>query len=245
MDKTKVIEFQKYKIRGAYHWEQISSNIFKRNTFILGRYNNMIQLVKNKVGILQDKKILDVGCGDGVLSYLLSKQGANVSGIDYSVMAIEFANEKTRNSKIDYRQGSAYELPFSDNSFDIVVSSDVIEHLKDVPLYLAEINRVSRNDAVIVISTPVKFTELPLDPEHVVEWFPNEFKCTINNQFQVSEFYYSHSLVMHELLQAQIFGKRCYNVLLNILSFFYNPFNGFNVKFKHKALQYAVVKVVK
>jgi len=138
--QKEVREFQKYKTRGAYHWEQIGNHLLKRNIFVLGRYKNMVELVNNEK--VKGKKLLDIGCGDGVLSYLFAKEGYEVSGIDYSDIAIEFAKEKTKNLNIDFRQGSAYELPFEDNSFDIVVSSDVIEHLEDMPLYLSEIKRV-------------------------------------------------------------------------------------------------------
>jgi ubiquinone biosynthesis O-methyltransferase len=245
MANEDVREFQKYKTRGAYHWEQISNNLLRRNTFILGRYNNVINLLKNKIGSLNGKKILDVGCGDGVLSYLVAKQGAEVSGIGYSDIAIEFAKEKSKRLKIDFKQGSAYELPFKDNSFDAVISSDVIEHLEDVPTYLSEINRVCKNGGTVVITTPIKYTEIPLDPEHVIEWFPNEFKNVISSQFKSCEFKQSHSLVLHEIIQAQLLGKRWYNLIFNILSFIHNPFDGFINKFKQNVLQYAVIKVVK
>jgi ubiquinone/menaquinone biosynthesis C-methylase UbiE len=104
----------------------------------------MINLAKNEIDI-KGKKLLDVGCGDGVLSYLFVKEGAKVCGIDYSDIAVKLAKEKTKNIGIEFKQGSAYELPYEDNFFDIVVSSDVIEHLEDMPKYLSEINRVVEN----------------------------------------------------------------------------------------------------
>ncbi|TET78235.1 MAG: hypothetical protein E3J41_04990, partial [Candidatus Cloacimonadota bacterium] len=63
--------FDKYKKRGAgYHWEQISKSMGGRNTFVVARYN----IVLGQVEDCKDKTILDVGCGDGALSYLLSRQ---------------------------------------------------------------------------------------------------------------------------------------------------------------------------
>ena len=70
------IEFLKYKKRGAYHWDQISYNLIKRNCFVKARYNYIIKLIKkhfNKIDVT-GKKIIDIGCGDGVLSYLLAKK---------------------------------------------------------------------------------------------------------------------------------------------------------------------------
>jgi len=204
----------------------------------------MIKLVKDEVDI-KGKKLLDVGCGDGVLSYLFSKEGAKVYGIDYSDIAIEFARQKTKNMGIDFRQGSAYELPYEDNFFDIVVSSDVIEHLEDVTEYLFEINRVVKMGGVVVISTPIKFTEFPLDKEHVVEWFPNEFKEVIENQFKNTKYYYSHPLALEQIYQAPYFGKQLGKILFNIVSLIKNPFFGFDSRFKYLMLQYSVSKVNK
>jgi len=244
-DESFVREFQKYKSRGAYHWEQVSSHILKRNAFALARYKNVVSLLKNELPSLDGKNVLDIGWGDGVLSYMISKEGAQVSGIDYSDIAIEFAKEKTKDVTIDFRQGSAYELPFEDNSFDAVVSSDVIEHLDDVPQYLSEINRVCKDDAKVVISTPVRYTEHPLDKEHVIEWFEDEFKVVIGKQFNNTQYFYSHPLVFQEIYEALFFGKVWGRVFINLCSLLSNPFEGFKTRFKHQALQYSVSKVEK
>ncbi|SFO93701.1 class I SAM-dependent methyltransferase [Hydrogenimonas thermophila] len=238
-------EFQKYKTRGAYHWEQIGIHPIKRNSFVIARYKNMLRLAKSECGNLNKKKVLDIGCGDGVLSYFFAKEGAIVFGIDYSDIAIEFAKEKTKSFHIDFRQGSAYELPFEDNSFDIVISSDVIEHLEDVPKYLSEINRVVKNNGIVVISTPIKYTEYPLDKEHIIEWFQDEYKKVIEQKFKNTKYYYSHPLALEEIYQAKYFNKQWARVIMNIISFVYNPFYGFNSRFKYLMLQYSVSKVSK
>jgi 2-polyprenyl-3-methyl-5-hydroxy-6-metoxy-1,4-benzoquinol methylase len=242
---NEIREFKKYKSRGAYHWEQIGFHLLKRNIFVLGRYKNMLKLVKNEIGNLRDIKVLDIGCGDGVLSYLFAKEKADVSGLDYSDIAINFAKEKTKKYNIDFRQGSAYELPFKDNSFDVIISSDVIEHLEDVFLYLSEIKRVAKNDALIVISTPIKYTEYPLDKEHVIEWFPDEYREVIDRYMGKSKYYYSHPLALEDIYQLPILGKQWLRLFFNIYSFISNPFIGFKSKLKYKALQYSVSKVEK
>lgn len=245
MTNSNLREFQKYKTRGAYHWEQIGYNLVRRNAFVLGRYNNVIRLLEQKVGLLDGVKVLDVGCGDGVLSYLIAKKNAAVSGLDYSEIAIEFAKEKIKEYSIDFKRGSAYELPFEDDCFDAVVSSDVIEHLEDVPRYLSEIRRVLKDGGVAVISTPIKCTEHPLDKEHVVEWFQDEYKSVIEKQFSASDFYYSHPLALQEIYSYLIFRKPWPRLLMNILSLVINPFNGFASRFKYKVLQYSVSQVKK
>ena len=237
-------EFQKYKKRGAYHWEQISKHPVKRNSFVLARYLNVVHLLENTLGTLENKRILDVGCGDGVLTYFLAKKGAITAGIDLSEIAIEFAKSKLKKFNIDFKVGSAYTLPYNDNSFDAVVSSDVIEHLEDVNSYLLELKRVTKKGGGIIISTPIRYTAIPLDNEHVVEWFTEEFKEVITRIFPHSQFYCSHPLVWKELYEVNIFGKPYFRVIINLMSFLRNPFCGFKSRFKLYALQYSVSRKV-
>lgn len=237
---TTDIEFLKYKTRGAYHWEQISKHPIKRNAFVLGRYMNAIALLKKGLGSgLAGKRILDVGCGDGVLSYLISKEGAIVSGIDYSDLAISLAKDATKGRNIDFRQGDASNLScYGDNEFDGVVSSDVIEHLKDVNGYLREMKRVVKHGGVVVISTPIRFTEKPIDLMHVTEWFETGFKLVIDEVFPESQFYRTHPLFWKELMER----SKLTRILVNLLSFFKNPFEAFENRFNLQSLQYSISK---
>jgi ubiquinone biosynthesis O-methyltransferase len=236
MKNNNEIEFKKYKTRGAYHWEQIGLHPIKRNAFVLGRYRNVIFLLRKKLGFLKAKKILDVGCGDGVLSYMLAKEHATVSGVDTSDIAIAYAKEKTKNMQIDFRQVSAYELPFDEGEFDAVVSSDVIEHLQDVNQYIKEIKRVTKKGGAIVLSTPIRFTEKPLDKMHVIEWFEEEYMNIIIKYFEKTDFYRSHPVFWMEAMQRSKYGR----LIVNIISYFKNPFEEINPKFRYMALQYSI-----
>lgn len=231
------IEFNKYKTRGAYHWQQIDKHPVRRNAFVVGRYRNVITLLKDALGTgLTGKRVLDVGCGDGALSYLLTRGGAIVSGVDNQEIAIRFAQEKTKGMNIEFKVGSAYELPWGDGNFDAVVSSDVIEHLQDTTRYLEEIKRVTKVGGAVVISTPIRFTEEPLDKMHVVEWFPDEFKKMIEEVFPKSRYTKSHSLFWFELIKR----NRYCRLMINLLSLIKNPFEDFDAKFHYEALQYSV-----
>lgn len=67
------IDFIKYQKRGPYHWLQVSNNLRKSNAFVKARYIKCVDLLENEISI-EGKKVLDLGCGDGVLSYKLLRR---------------------------------------------------------------------------------------------------------------------------------------------------------------------------
>lgn len=107
--------------------------------------------------IPRDASVLDAGCGEGTLSILMAQQGAKVTGIDYSTPNIDAAKEYAKNLPSDeapaFDTGDSANLPFADNSFDIVVSNHVLEHLPDFSQGVREIKRVTRKTAVIAVPT--------------------------------------------------------------------------------------------
>jgi len=216
----KEIKFDKYRRRGeGYHWDQISRSITKRNIFVVARYSIVLHKTENCEG----KRILDVGCGDGVLSYLLSQKGAFVIGVDSSDEAITFAKKKTRNIKnIEFIKASAYHLPFKHNYFDYVCSSDVIEHLQEPEKMLAEIRRISNENGKRIITTPLRFTEEPLDKMHVQVFFESDFRSLLTVHFSKIQIIKSHPLVFMDLQNRHFLVKYLFN-FLNLL-FRSNPF---------------------
>jgi len=232
------IEFDKYKKRGVgYHWDQISGSITKRNSFVVARYD----MVLAQVGGCRGKTILDIGCGDGVLSYLLSCQkGAFVIGIDPSDEAINFAKKKTRNIKnIEFVKASAYCLPLKNGSMDYIVASEVIEHLRRPREMLAEIKKVFSGRGKVIITTPLRFTEEPLDKMHIQEFFESDFRGLLSDCFDGRiQMIKSHPLVFMELQNRHFLVKYFFNVL-NLL-FKFNPFEK-TKGWRYYAMQTAVI----
>jgi 2-polyprenyl-3-methyl-5-hydroxy-6-metoxy-1,4-benzoquinol methylase len=240
MNLNSEIPFDKYSTIGAgYHWEEFSSNPLKMGIFLTARYNKCKELLLEKVKKLESLKILDIGCGDGVLTYLLAKGKSYTYGIDLDRDAIEFAKQKLSSLgiKAEFSVQSCYETNFLDSSFDAIVSSDVIEHLQNPVDYLMEIKRILKPGGWAVISTPIRITEFPEDKNHVIEWFPTEFEKIIKASFQSAEFRKSHPLFWYEIYRHSI----KYQLPLNLLSYFKNPF--LSERFwKHFCIQYAICK---
>jgi ubiquinone/menaquinone biosynthesis C-methylase UbiE len=94
-------------------------------------------------------KLLDVGCGSGFFSNLAHIKGVNVSGIDASAPLIEQA--KKRNSSIKFLTGEMEELPFDDNTFDIVCAFNSIQYAESVKNAILESKRTLKEKGKLVI----------------------------------------------------------------------------------------------
>lgn len=134
------------------------------------RAREAIQQLELKDG----EKVLDLGCGDGYYSYLLSQLSLNlkITGIDSHQEAIETARTQAPSKKITFIIGDAEKLPFPKNSFDKIIMSEVIEHVNDDMKVLKEARRVLKKDGILVLTTPNKNYSFLWDP---VNWTLEHF----------------------------------------------------------------------
>jgi ubiquinone/menaquinone biosynthesis C-methylase UbiE len=115
-----------------------------------GRRKVCFDLLDRFLGPGDDRDILDVGCGTGYNLTFLSKYG-RASGVDMSVDALHFCRERgVENVKLH----EAEELPYQDQSFDLLTAFDVIEHIEDDRAALQEFERLLRPGGWMLIYTP-------------------------------------------------------------------------------------------
>jgi 2-polyprenyl-3-methyl-5-hydroxy-6-metoxy-1,4-benzoquinol methylase len=108
------------------------------------------------------KAVLDVGCGTGYGSDFLLRQGARtVCGIDYSRKAITYARKHFDSPGLAYRRMNAEVLEFPAQSFDVVTSSENLEHLPHPEKNVAEIRRVLAPGGLLLLGTPNKEISSP------------------------------------------------------------------------------------
>jgi ubiquinone/menaquinone biosynthesis C-methylase UbiE len=143
--------FTKYQDKHAYHWRDYVRG---------GKYKKHVDRVCKWV---EEKNVLDVGAGDGIITYKL-----RATGIDNEPTAVHIA----QTIGVNVILGDAYNLPFPDNHFEAVTMIDVIEHFDQPEKALAEAKRVA---PVIYLATPERQPNRRVrDKFHVQEWTRDE-----------------------------------------------------------------------
>jgi SAM-dependent methyltransferase len=102
------------------------------------------------LGLPADPRILDAGCGSGRFMVELAKLG-NVTGVELSDTSVSLARERRLGEVVS---GSVLEMPFPENSFDLAVSLDVIEHLDDDLAALRELRRTVTPGGALLVTVP-------------------------------------------------------------------------------------------
>lgn len=119
-----------------------------------------------------DRDVLEAGCGEGYGADLIADVARRVIGLDYDEATV--AHVGARYPRIEMHHGNLAELPLPDESVDVVVNFQVIEHLWDQGQFIAECRRVLRPGGALLISTPNRITfspgrDTPLNPFHTRE----------------------------------------------------------------------------
>ncbi|MGB8216462.1 MAG: methyltransferase domain-containing protein [Candidatus Methanoperedens sp.] len=97
-------------------------------------------------------KLLDIGCGDGIVGYFVANDYKQIYGVDVSDIALKIAEKRgviTRKMNVNNDA-----LPYEDNFFDAITCLDVIEHVFEPFNLITEIFRVMKNGGILIISTP-------------------------------------------------------------------------------------------
>lgn len=198
----------------------LSSDVYDREYF--GSFSKDDYLRQRKgLNHLQPKKgelILDIGCGCGEIVAQCRKLGANAVGLDYSQAAVEISRETVNDGVII--RASATHLPFLDETFDKVVTLDVLEHLskEDTLKYLSEIRRVLKIGGMLLLHTPSRWEKF----REKLLWLPNliynllfpetKFDPSIKQYLELTHINVQSPISLRQLLQKEGFKvKICFS----------------------------------
>lgn len=161
-----------------------------------------------------NRRILDIACGIGYGSTILIRTGKakEIIGGDLAKDAISYANRHHKSDKTIFLRASAANLPFRDCCFQLVLSFETIEHLRDPRRFLIECNRVLTRGGLIICSTPNKrvfspYTKNPTNPFHIHEFRLEEFfHILVKNGFTDVKTFGQRSLIPRERIKSMAFG---------------------------------------
>ena len=133
--------------------------------------------IQNNKKPLKKIKILDVGCGGGLLSEPMQRLGADVTGIDASYKNIEIAkiHAKKNNLDIRYLCTSPENLQIK-TKFDVILNMEIVEHVEDVDFFLKSCSNLLKKDGIMFVATLNKTLKsyffAIIGAEYVLRWLP-------------------------------------------------------------------------
>jgi ubiquinone/menaquinone biosynthesis C-methylase UbiE len=150
-----------------------------------GIYGEHVARYMAAANVVKGKAVLDIASGSGYGTAILGEYAQSIVGVDVSKDAIDFAKKEYSGKNITYKKSDGKTIPFADDTFDVIVSFETIEHLEDYNFFMQEIKRVLKEDGLFILSTP------------------NELEFAEGNHFHLHEFeqgelinlakqYYSH-----------------------------------------------------
>ncbi|NUN05161.1 MAG: 3-demethylubiquinone-9 3-O-methyltransferase [Bdellovibrio sp.] len=143
----------------------------------------VLETIRRHIGY--HAEILDMGCGAGHVTNSLAQAGHEVTGVDLSSTSLKIAEAKDVTGKVNYLRADVYRLPFSRESFDVVVAMDLLEHVMDPQKIITQATRVLRPGGLFIYSTVNKN---PLSWLIVIKGIPWIVKNTPQNSHLYSLF---------------------------------------------------------
>ena len=141
--------------------------------------NNLINdfTLKNKKKPLEGLKILDIGCGGGLLSEPLARLGAKVTGIDPIKRNIEIAKLHLKKSKLDIKYYNFSPEKFISNSkYDVILNMEIVEHVDNVNFFINQSTKFLKTSGIMFIATLNQtlksYIFAILGAEYVLKWLP-------------------------------------------------------------------------
>lgn len=170
------------------YWGKLS----KFGSYKIKRISVILSLLDDTRKFKKNPKILDLGCGDGRACAIWNEIGPT-TGFDLSVSAMEIARQ--RYPFIEFHSGNAVATDFEDDTFDVIISQEVLEHIEVQEDYINECYRLLKPGGFMILTTPNKYyfdrrnggnySNQPI--ENIL--LPKTLKAMLSKQFKIVKFF--------------------------------------------------------
>jgi 2-polyprenyl-3-methyl-5-hydroxy-6-metoxy-1,4-benzoquinol methylase len=214
--------------------EESSDNVIHQRLYFA--YVEAAKILKTQPGA----KVLEIGCGAGRGMQLIAESCSDYTGIDKNERLLELHKQTYPNFNFIVRNIPPMSFLESD-TFDFVISFQVIEHIENDKLFLEEISRVLKPGGKAIITTPNKSMSLTRNPWHVREYLANELEALSKPFFSkvsiqgvlgsepVMQYYKENKKSVEKITRLDIFNLQ-YRLPRQILQFPYDLLNRLNRK---------------
>jgi ubiquinone/menaquinone biosynthesis C-methylase UbiE len=206
--------FAKYERFGAYHWREIGLLPTRHNAILTARYAVLLDALD-----LPARHVLDIGCGDGTLTFQLSQRCDRVWGVDDALLPLRLARGEFARRRAGHEprlaRADARRLPFAADVFDCVVLADVIEHIDDAEEVIHDAYRVLRRGGQILITTPRRQGAEPGHEYHRREYIASELSDLLRQRFTEIRVQAFQPIHIARLYERKILGRKLFRIAIN------------------------------
>jgi len=159
---------------------------------VIARYLLARQILKD----FSVSRVLDVGCGTGVGSGFLARQGFSVTGLDVDSESIEWGKVQEFDRKLVLMEGRGENLPYDNGAFDAIIAFECIEHMDSPYAFVSEANRVLRPDGMLLCSVPYCIGDVLAEllhgtsnPYHIQRFTPQTISYLLSRHFAIGNWW--------------------------------------------------------
>lgn len=162
--------------------------------------------------VVKDKVVLDIASGSGYGTKILAESAKFVYGVDVNEAAVNYSKKKYASKNIEYLVGDGESIPLKDNSVDVVITFETIEHIKNYSKFLDEVARVLKPDGLAIVSTPNDLEFAEGNHFHLHEFQYDELVSALHKHFKNIDTYFQStwkyvSIGTEDELDGEVSGK--------------------------------------